>query len=89
MACPQLDERLVCGQHALHQNFDLAAGFFAAGKPRLDYARIVEHHDIAGRHQRRDFAELPILDRSRSSVQMQQAARRTLRRRKLRDQFAR
>ena len=58
-------------------------------KARLDHAGVVEHHHIARREQRDDIPECVIGQRTRCPIEMQQPARRPLRGRKLRDQFAR
>jgi hypothetical protein len=44
-------------QHALDQQFELAAGGLLAEQARLDHLRVVEHQQVAGAQQRRQLAE--------------------------------
>src|SRR5207302_122746 len=81
--------RLVRRKHALDQHFYLSAGLPATEKPRLDDARVVEHENVARRDEIGNLAEVEVANRSGDTIEMQQAARRTLRRRRLRDEMLR
>ena len=75
------DERqgLARAEHALDEELDLASARLPAGEPRLDDARIVQHEEVALVDQPRQVGELQVLERPAARVQVQQAARRSLR----------
>ena len=84
MARAELEYALVRAEHALQQQFDGAAGGLDRAQSRLDHPRVVEDDEIAGGQETGQVAERAILDRV--AVDMQQAAFRARRRRRLGDE---
>ena len=89
MARANLREHVRGIEHALDQHLDSAPGFLGAGEPRLDHARIVEHHQVARRNQPDDVAKTAVGDGAAHAVKMQQAACGALGRGRLGDQLLR
>ncbi|GAB2847036.1 hypothetical protein GCM10027277_13810 [Pseudoduganella ginsengisoli] len=69
-------------EHALDQRFHLAAAFFHAEEPRLEYARVIHHQQVAGLQQFKDVGELAIVQLI--TIDMQQARSTAIRQGKLR-----
>ncbi|MNV43816.1 hypothetical protein D3C71_1355460 [compost metagenome] len=66
-------------QHALDQNFNLAAADLAAKHAGRDHPGIVEHQQIAGFQIIQQIGEYAVRQRPARPVQLQQAATATLR----------
>jgi hypothetical protein len=77
----------VCAGDALDQDFHRTAGFLASILPRRQHARVVEDQQVARVLVAIQIGELAILEAARRHVDHEQAACRTLRQRRLCDQF--
>ena len=89
MVGADLRQHFIGPEHAFDHHLDPPAAFLLADEPRLDHARVVEHHHVAGCDQPGDIAELPVGKRARPAVEMQQPAAAALAGGMLRDQFLR
>src|SRR5258706_13622872 len=89
LARADLGKRAARVEHALDQHLDFAAGVLAPAQPRLDDARVVHYEQVACVQPCDDVGESQVLDRARARIEVQQAARRALRRGTLGDQFGR
>ena len=92
LARAHLHARLMRAEQAFDQDLDATAALLAAIQSRRQDAGIVEHQQIARLQQLRQLAHAPILQQRIAAFfvaarQHQQAARRTLRQRLLRDQL--
>ena len=61
-------------QHALDQQFQLAAGGLLAEQARLDHPRVVEHQQVAGAQQRGQVAEDAVDRRVAGAVEQARGA---------------
>ena len=78
---------LVAAQHALHQNFQLAAAGLFTKKARLHDPRVVEHQQIPGTQQAGQLVEDAVRQGRLAGIQQSRAA--ALLCRMLRDQIGR
>ncbi len=89
LADAELHARLVRAGDALDQDLDGAAGVLAPVQPRRQHARVVEDEQIARREQLDEIGEAAVVEFPVRRVDDEQAARRALRERRLRDQLGR
>ena len=59
---------------ALEQQLDASAAVLGTVQPRRQHARVVEYEKVARAQQRGQIGEIPIRDRTRIAVEMQQPA---------------
>ena len=83
-ACTSAEWRI---ERPLEQQLHLAAGFLEREQARGNHLRIVEDQQIAGSHELRQLAHLPVGERAGGAVERQQAARRSLGERLLGNEF--
>ena len=87
MARAELEHALVRAEHALQQQLDGAARGLDRAQSRLDHPRVVEDDEVAGGEEAGQVGERAVLDRVAGDVQ--QAACRAGRRRRLGDELLR
>ncbi len=65
-------------EHALDENFQLAAGRFLPEQPRRNHPGIVEHHQIARAQMLKQISELTVCKGAARPIKGQQATTATL-----------